>query len=273
MKQDETTIEVDEQGEVTSYRAEIPMDQPAAAEVPTETPEVAPEAPASLELAPPAAEERPEWLDPKFKSPADMAAAYKELERKLGQPAQKPTEKPADKKADAPAATELTEGELAAYSAEVTASGKLSEASYAALAKKGLPKALVDSHVAGLQALRQSVMDKALGAVGGADGYKKIAAWAVDNLPPEAQRAYNADVNSGDPARVQYAVEGLQARFAAATGAVQPARIHGRRAPAGAQGFRSKAEQVAAIQDPRYWSDAGYRKEVERMTMASGDLE
>lgn len=240
----------------------IPMNSPPAAPETSEEPSSVQEVPpASLELGQAPVADRPAWLDPKFKSPEDLAKAYQELQAHLGSKAPEKPDASAAAQQTAKAAG-ITQAELEAYSREVTAQGKLSDASYSALEARGLPKALVDSHVAGLQALRQGVMDRALKAAGGADGYKQVAEWAATNLTPEAQAAYNADVNSGNADRVNYAVEGLVARHAAATSS--PTRLHGRN-PTGSPGFTSRNQQIAAQSDPRYQSDPAFRDEVLRM--------
>lgn len=230
--------------------------------------------PASLEI-PPAepAPARPEWLDPRFKTPEDMAKSYRELETRLGQLAPAKAADPA-KPAEAPAAApagELTDAELEAYAREVNSTGNLSEASFTALKARGIPRKLAEAHVAGLQAQRAQLMERAVKPFGDAKGYEDVRTWAVSNLTPEAQAQYNADVNSGDPARVQYAVESLKARYDAANG-VQPTGrlIAGRRAPSGGgSGFTSMDQQVRAMQDPRYGQDAAYTAEVIRMVERS----
>lgn len=276
MTQTEPITHTKSDGRTGAMSIEIDLDsgattEPTTAE-PTE-PSTAP-APTSLELGtPPPAPERPAWLDPRFESPEKMAEAYRALEQKLGAPAKPAGEKPADKAPEAPAApqTGLTDAELAAYGREVVSSGKLSDASYAALAAKGIPRALADAHVEGIQLKRERLMQDAVKPFGGADGYKAAAEWAVANLSPAAQAQYNADVNSGDPGRVQYAVEGLKARFDAARGA-QPTLLHGRRAgtsQATGGGFQTFEQQVAAQSDPRYNVDPAYTQEVHRMVRES----
>jgi hypothetical protein len=254
---------------------EIDLDSGAATEPttaePTEPTTAA--APATLELGTPApAPERPTWLDPRFETPEKMAEAYKALEQKLGAPAKPAGEKPADKAPEqtVPIGIGLTDAELAAYGREVVASGKLSEASYAALAAKGIPRALADAHVEGIQLKRAALMSDAVKPFGGHDGYKEAAAWALANLSPAEQAQYNADVNSGDAGRVQYAVNGLKARLDAAQ-VRQPALVHGRRAGTAQTGggFQTFEQQVAAQSDPRYNVDPAYTQEVRRMVMES----
>ena len=53
--------------------------------------------------------DRPEWLPEKFKDPADMAKAYSELEKKLGQPKEEATEEPEQSETEAEDKEEQTE--------------------------------------------------------------------------------------------------------------------------------------------------------------------
>jgi hypothetical protein len=252
---------------------EIDLDSGAATEPttaePTEPTTAA--APATLELGTPApAPERPTWLDPRFETPEKMAEAYKALEQKLGAPAKPAGEKPADKAPEPALQTGLTDAELVAYNREVISSGKLSDASYAALAAKGIPRALADAHVEGIQLKREKIMQDAVKPFGGAEGYEQARAWALANLSPAEQAQYSADVTSGDPGRVQYAVNGLKARLDAAQ-VRQPALVHGRRAGTAQTGggFQTFEQQVAAQSDPRYNVDPAYTQEVRRMVMES----
>jgi hypothetical protein len=241
--------------------------EPVAGEAPDRTLEAPPKA---LDLpAPAGTPARPAWLDPRFQTPEAMAEAYKSLESRLGTP--KAPEAPAPAKApDAAAAapTGLTDAELTTFGQEVVSSGRLSDASYAALQAKGIPKALVDAHVEGINLKREKLMADAVQPFGGADGYRQAAEWAVENLSAAEQAQYNADVRSGDPARVQYAVGGLKARIDAAN-VRQPALVHGRRSGTPSGGFQTFEQQVSAMSDPRYNVDPAYTQEVVRMVKES----
>jgi hypothetical protein len=254
------SIEIDLDTKVTT--------EPVVGEAPDRTVEAPPKA---LDLPPPAGTpERPAWLDPRFQTPEALAEAYKALESKIGAP--KAPEAPAPAKAPEappPVPAGLTDAELLAYGQEVIASGQLSAASYAALAAKGIPRALADAHVEGINLKREKLMADAVKPFGGAEGYAEAAKWAVENLSVAEQAQYNADVRSGDPARVQYAVNGLKARVDAAQ-VRQPALVHGRRAGAvTGGGFQTMEQQVAAMMDPRYNNDPAYTQEVVRMVRES----
>jgi hypothetical protein len=64
------------------------------------------------------------------------------------------------------------------------------------------------------------------------------------------------------------AVEGLKAKYEAANG-VRPALVKGGGNSVGGDAFRSAAEQVAAMRDPRYGKDPAYTRDVEAKSMRS----
>ena len=119
------------------------------------------EKPVTEEELPQDQSDRPEWLPEKFKSPEDMAQAYAELEKKLGQAPKEDTEESEQVEEKAEDDEEQSkENTSEAYKAVAEASkeffendGQLSEETYNALEKAGLPRDLVDSYAAGQQAL------------------------------------------------------------------------------------------------------------------------
>ena len=200
--------------------------------------------------------DRPAWLDPKFKTPEDLAKAYTELERKQGS------------KGKAPDGTLVSDEDLSRFAAEVTANGDLSAESYKALAEKKIPTALVKSYVEGFKLQAQQLVESVFQLAGGRDQYGAMSAWAASNVPKAELAAYNADVNSGDRSRVAAAVSGMTARYRLAGGSAPAAQepnlfpAGGRSATAGIQPFRSQGEVNAAMSDPRYAYDEAYRQEV-----------
>ena len=105
--------------------------------------------------------DRPEWLPEKFKSAEDMAKAYSELEKKMGAGAKEDTDEAEQSETEAEDDEEQSEENTSeAYKAVAEASkeffendGQLSEETYNALEKAGLPRDLVDSYAASQQAL------------------------------------------------------------------------------------------------------------------------
>lgn len=239
------------------------------------------------EPANPQAGDRPSWLPEKFQSPEALAQAYAELERKLGGAKQEPpatqetptAEPKADDKATegateekpelTPEASKVAEAlsekgvSFDDLTTEFATAGELSADSYAKLEKAGFPKQVVDTWIAGQQAMIELDRQQTFSLTGGEDGFNAMVQWAAANLKPAEVAAYNATIDSGDKAKTRLAVEGLYARYTAAKG-VEPTLTAGSTSgSAGVAPFRSTAELTAAMRDPRYASDPAYRKDVE----------
>lgn len=246
-------------------------------------------APAPAAAPAPSAPERPAGLPEKFKSVEDMVKSYAELEKKLSAgnppaPAAAPGAPTAPAAGNPPAAGDAPAGSPAAAAAALTAegiqtyveefakSGALSEASYASLAAKGLPKDIVDSYISGQKAAADRALDNVMSAVGGKDTWAKVAKWAGENLPAAEIEAFNKIATGGDVEAAKLAAQGLRAKHVAAVGS-PPAKILGGHLPTHAnnvQPFSSQQEMIDAMRDPRYKSgDPAYHKVVEDRLMAS----
>ena len=164
--------------------------------------------------------------------------------------------------------TESPEERLQKFSDEFFSSGKLSDDSYKQLETMGYPKAIVDQFIAGQQAVIAREEQAVFDSVGGRNGYEQMVQWAGNNLSQDEIEAYNKAVGSGDQAQMMFAVKGLQARYTAQTR--EPNFISG--AKAAPSTYRSVAEVVAAMSDPRYKTDAAYRSDVERKIAVSNVL-
>lgn len=237
-----------------------------------ETPAVTPPAAATTETTP-AKVERPAWLPEKFKDPEQMATAYAELEKRMGQP---PEEKPAAKTEETPKAPTQEETQQALadkglkvdeFNAEWVKEGKLSDASYEKLAAAGFSKDVVDGYIAGQQALADATAAELKGHAGGPEAYDEMVAWAKDALTDDQKAAFNSAVASGNKASASLAIAGLKAQFEADRGR-DPTLLGGRGANS-SDIFRSRQEQVAAIKDPRYGKDPAYTKDVQDKALRS----
>ena len=98
-------------------------------------------------------------------------------------------------------------------------------------------------------------------AAGGEANYNRVVEWAADNLPDNQIDAFDSVVDSGNPAAINIAFQGLQAQYNDANG--YEGRMLQGKAPSNSRDvFRSQAELVAAMSDPRYESDEAYRADV-----------
>lgn len=242
--------------------------------------EVTPSPPGAAPAAPPPAAApakaaRPEHIPEKFWDAdkgevrlEEMARSYVELERKTAQPAPKdpPKDPPKGAEGDTPKdpAQDPPKGlDLAALETEFNETGKLSDASFEALAKIGLSREYVETYIAGQVALAAAREGEAFSLAGGAEQYAAMIKWAGANLQPEAISAFDTAV-MGTKAQMQQAITSLRAQYTAAVGN-DPTLVNGSLAgnAGGPVPFASRAEVVTAMRDPRYSSDPAYRAEVE----------
>jgi hypothetical protein len=249
-----------------------------AAPEPTPAPAaVQPTAPEAVQQ--PQEPQRPEWLPSKFSSPEQLAKAYLELEKKLGQQG---APKPA---APAPAAVQPTAPNAAAPTPEETLQvvqagfnlealedeyfekGRLSDETYRKAESKGLSRAFLDGVLQGRIALVERQGRELMDVVGGPEEWSRIASWARANLTEKELRTFNEAVERGSMELTKMAIRGIQARYIAAVGR-QPNLVGGDAAPS-AEGYRSRDEAIRAMQDPRYRRDPAYRAEVESRLRAS----
>jgi hypothetical protein len=239
--------------------------------------EIEPEEKASTEQ--PQTEEvqsdRPEWLPEKFKSAEDMARAYSELEKKMGAGAKEDEAEVEQSETEAENKQEQTEENVSeAYQTIAEASkeffendGQLSEETYNALEKAGLPRDLVDSYAAGQQALLQSEEAQIQSVANGQ--YDAMAEWANENLPQEEIDAFDEAVTGGTVQQAKLAVQGLYARYQNATGS-SPKLTQGSVSGVSTMPFKSMQELARAQSDPRYRSgDKAYHEEIDRRLAVS----
>ena len=221
----------------------------------------------------------------KFKSVEDLAASYKELEGKLGTQPQEETatEEAATEETETPEfnaneyygeglAEVLTEAQIDPQdiSNRFQESGEISEDDYTKLEGAGFSRQVIDTYLDGLRggnvdaseiatAQIQGIKD----SVGGDDSYGKMTAWAIDNLPAPDVEAFNNLTETGDAAAIKLAVQGLYSQYSNAMG-VEPNLVTGKSASSGPTPYRSTAEVVSAMRDPRYGKDVTYTEDVQR---------
>jgi len=229
------------------------------------------QAPASPETpadeAPSNTAERPQWLPEKFKSPEDLAKAYSELEKKLGQAKQ--DEAP---KGNEPPKIEAGEGEgetntpdilnFDKYTAEFTQSGELSEESLKELAAKGISKDMVDAYIEGQKAIAERHLNTLYETAGGKDSLELAIKWAAVNMAPADIEAFNATMDSGNLSQMKLAVAGLMASYKSANGS-EGKRVNGSGSASGASDvYGDMSEVVRDMGSKEYKESESFRQMV-----------
>ena len=221
-------------------------------------PETGPDAPVAEDNQ----SERPEWLPEKFNSPEDLAKSYTELEKKLSAPKDDPPTDDATTDDTPTEDKENTGPDFAKFSEEYANGGALSDDSFAELEQMGYPKAMVETYLAGMQTNQEADASTVMAVAGGEDGYKDLTDWARDNMAANELEVYNQMVATGTD-NAKMAVEWMMSKREAA-GDVEPNLVSGKAQAASKDEFRSTAQVVAAMKDPRYGKDAAYTKDVEQ---------
>ena len=194
---------------------------------------------------------RPEWLPEKFANVEEMAKAYGELESRMGG-----NEETTEEVTSEP---NTQEDAIALASEEFSDKGELSEDTYKSLEKIGLSKMVVDTYIAGQQAIVNQQQMEITSEIGGMQEYQKLSNWAAENLSDSDLEAYNLTVESGTVDQAKFAIRSLYRQFQEA-GA--PNIAQGSVNGTGIPPFQSRAQVTVAMRDSRYETDPAYRDEV-----------
>lgn len=222
---------------------------------------------------------KPDWVPDKFYDATTgevnyeaLSKSYQELEKKQStkEPEKPDTQAGDDKSQDgnddqqdaANKAVESAGLNMTDLSKEYSENGVLADKSYEALEKAGIPRETVDQYIAGQQALAQQARAQAFSVTEGEEGYQTMVSWAKNNLTPAELETYNKSVNSANSGVRDMAVRGLWAKYNSESGQGK-ALVHGKGSSSESTGYKSNAEIVAAMSDPRYAKDPAYRKAVE----------
>jgi len=120
--------------------------------------------------------------------------------------------------------------------------------------------------------LQQSEIDSLYDMVGGQEQYTQMLQWASQNCEPDMINAYDAVMQKGDPAACYFAVQAMAFRMAEMEGWQPDDFLSGNAAVQQADVYRSQAEVVEAMSDPRYDRDPAYRQDVMNKLERSTDL-
>ena len=243
----------------------------------------------SLEVGEKLVEEQEKLLAGKYKDAEELESAYIDLQRKLGSSdgenlddendSQEETED--DTEEDNPFENDTTaqaifqaanewedDGELTPETMEALSqmdSKDLVEAyyriqEYAPLAEE---RGLLDTETAEpteATGLTDSNINDIQNAVGGEQAYNQMIQWAGENFTPQEIQAYDNALEAGNMDNINLALQALYYRYTDSVG-VEGDMIQGK-AAAAVDGFRSQAEVVRAMGDPRYEDDPAYRQDV-----------
>jgi hypothetical protein len=216
----------------------------------------------SLQIGEEMAKEQETKLAGKYKNAEELEAAYIELQKKLGETtsedeptSSEPEETQEKESTDSSLFDRLWEESKDEFSEETLK--ELSEAD---------PKDLANMYLDYRNSEKPEVITeedaKALkDSVGGDENYGQMMRWANDNLEDSVIDMYDAVMETGDRNAAYFAMQALAYRYGDSVG-VEGKLVQGKAPAETSKGFKSQAEVVAAMQDPRYDRDPAYRQEI-----------
>ena len=219
------------------------------------------------------AQEESRMLAGKYESAEELEKAYIELQKKLGdsndelrQEDPQGRRREEEVEEQQPEADPLVDLLNSASEEYYSNEGKLSEETMSKLSEMD-SKDLIEAYMQ-IQSVPAQVDDFTAeqvtdiqNFVGGEEQYNGLVGWAAENMPQNFVQAFDNLINVGDPDMVKLAVVGLQAAYQEANG-YEGRMLSGKPAQTQQDVFRSQAEVVAAMNDPRYNSDPAYRQDV-----------
>jgi len=244
----------------------------------TETEVLTEEEQNSLEVGEKLVAEQEGLLAGKYKDAKDLEAAYLSLQKKLGQEEEVDyessdegyeEEEGADEEVseNAPAISLINEASDEYYAND----GALSEETisrFSEMSSQDLVNAYVEMYQNGQVnqtsqgvEMSEAQVNSVMNAAGGEANYNEIVEWAASNLPDRQIDAFDSVVDSGNPAAIGIAFQGLQSAYQEANG-YEGRMLQGKAPSSSGEVYRSQAELVAAMGDPRYDNDPAYRADV-----------
>ena len=210
----------------------------------------------------PSSSERPEWLPEKFSSAEDMAKAYAELENKQSSG----SEEEAETSESVEETSTDTPNIVSIANDEYMESGQLSQDTYNQLGEMGISKEMVDSYIAGQEAIMDKQSNDIFNEIGGKSEYEAMSEWAGQNLDDADLEAYNQTVESGTIDQAKFAVRALYQQY---KGGNPVTPMQGSTNGSAVAPFTSRAQVTQAMRSKQYQTDAGYRQEVQQRLAVS----
>ena len=180
----------------------------------------------SIEVGEQLAQQQEQLLAGKYENAQELERAYLELQSKLGQDQEESEEE----------SEEVEEQEVDEEEVEESDDEEEYE--------------ITDQDIEALQ-----------NVVGGSEQYGQIIDWAKDNLSEQEISMYDHVMESNDPIAMFFAIRALGNSYENAVG-VDGELLTGTASSTPQDVFRSQAEVVQAMSDPRYDSDPAYRRDV-----------
>jgi hypothetical protein len=253
---------------------------------PADQPEFSEEELDSLQRGEEMQESEQQLLAGKYQNAEELEKAYIELQKKLGGGEEEDgTPSSVEEEETEEEEVEASPGEVLITDAsqEFAESGELSPETmekFGSMSSQELVEAYMAHRANNPQEAAAPVADLSDSQVnyiknqaGGEESYNTLVSWAGENLPEQYVTAFDNIVESGNVEAITIAVAGLKSQYEQVNG-YEGRMLSGKGAPQQVDAFRSQAEVVQAMSDPRYDNDPAYRNDVfEKLSRSNIDYQ
>ena len=152
--------------------------------------------------------------------------------------------------------------------------GTLTDEMYTDLNKAGFNKAMVDSYLEGVRnqvgmeapaeaapILSDAEVAEVHNIAGGKNGYEQLMEWASENISDADAKNFDEVIETGNKAAVTFAVKALMGQYEDATG--RDTNLVTGRKSSPQDVYKSMAQVVSDMSDPRYDKDEAFRDDVQ----------
>tara|TARA_R110002012_G_scaffold316132_1_gene530755 strand:- start:163 stop:921 length:759 start_codon:yes stop_codon:yes gene_type:complete len=218
----------------------------------------------SLAVGEQIAEQEAQLLAGKYRDAEELEQAYLELQTKLGKPEQEQQEEVQEEQEEVEETDNFLETlweEAQGQEFTEETMQRLNQINPGELAKMYL-EYRNNAQQAQTPTITEQQSNDLRNLVGGDEAYTNLVGWAGQNLSDNEVEMYDYVMEQGNPAAMYFAVSALYSKYSDSIG-VEGEMLTGSAARSTrANAFRSQAELVRAIEDPRYENDPAYRNDV-----------
>ena len=215
--------------------------------------------------------EQGQLLAGKYKNAEELEKAYNELQQKLGdRDSEEGEEGDTEEKPEptsSPAVSLINDASAEYWDNGESLTPETIE-KFSSMSSKDLVDAYIEITKNNPQAATSKQVDisdaevnQIQNSVGGEGKYNDLVSWASNNLQQNEIQAFDNIINSGNATAIQLAVSGLKSQYDNANG-YEGRMLTGKSTQTSSDVFKSQAQLVEAMGDPRYDNDPAYRQDV-----------
>ena len=203
----------------------------------------------------------------KYANAEELEQAYLNLQQKMGQQSDQQEEVEEYDEPDGEPSYEYDDDVFGILQEEIDEYGALTEETINSLSEyldaDELVKLGMDMVETDYGDLEPQEITNIQNFAGGEESYSNLISWAGENLDQQYIDAFDSVVDTANAPAIQLMVAGLMATYAENNG-YEGRMLTGRAAQdvGSVQPFRSQAEVVQAMSDPRYDNDPAYRADI-----------